>query len=215
MRNNPRPLDVWRRLQDGNRRFVEGRASHPHADEARRQALTGGQSPQAVVVACSDSRVPVEVVFDVGLGDVFVVRTAGEILDPAVLGSVEFAVHSLGVRLVVVMGHEGCGAVAAASRALDEGAIPGGLQRVLVEKVAPSVLAARRQGRTAPGDFERVHVEETIEQLLGRINGLQGDIDAGEVGLVGLRYRLGDGSVETLREEGLGHPAPARQGSPG
>ncbi|MEK0372659.1 carbonic anhydrase [Corynebacterium mastitidis] len=197
------PQDVWEALRAGNKRFCAAQEKNPNRDDHRRETLRGGQNPAAVVLACSDSRVPVELIFDVGFGDLFVIRTAGEITDPAVLASLEYAVDGLGVPLIVVMGHESCGAVAAAAKALDEGAIPEGWQRILVERVTPSVLAARREGRNERGDYERIHVTETIGQLMHRLPHLPEEIDAGRIGVVGLRYVLGDGHVETVATHGV------------
>ena len=115
------PEQAWVAMRDGNRRFMSEDVAHPNQDVNRRHVLTAGQRPHAVVLACSDSRVPVEIVFDQGLGDVFVIRTAGEITDLSVLASLEFAVDGLGVPLVLVLGHEACGAVAAAQTALNTG----------------------------------------------------------------------------------------------
>jgi len=108
-----RPEVALGMLREGNQRFVEGRALD-HFSAAERASAVAGQRPWAAVIGCSDSRVPVEAVFDVGVGELFVVRTAGHVLSDAGLASVRFAVEALGVRLVVVLGHENCGAVSAA-----------------------------------------------------------------------------------------------------
>lgn len=108
------PSDALAVLIEGNDRFVHGSLVHPAQDAARRAALTAGQKPSAIILSCSDSRVPPEVVFDRGLGDLFVVRTAGEVADATALASIEYAVEHLGARLIVVMGHSSCGAVKAA-----------------------------------------------------------------------------------------------------
>ncbi|WPF65847.1 MULTISPECIES: carbonic anhydrase [unclassified Corynebacterium] len=197
------PQTVWEALQAGNRRFCEAQEKNPNRDDNRRAILRMGQNPAAVVLACSDSRVPVELIFDVGFGDLFVIRTAGEITDPAVLASLEYAVDGLDVPLIVVMGHESCGAVAAATNALDNGAIPEGWQRILVERVTPSILAARREGRNDKSDYERIHVTETIGQIMHRLPHLREQIAQGEIGVVGLRYMLADGRVETVATHGV------------
>src|ERR1043165_1234695 len=108
--------DALKRLLDGNARFVAGKSTEPQgvALVERRAALTKDQKPFAIIVSCSDSRVPPELIFDVGLGDIFVVRTAGEVVDNIDTGSIEYAVEHLGVSLIVVLGHERCGAVSAA-----------------------------------------------------------------------------------------------------
>jgi carbonic anhydrase len=106
--------DPWQRLLAGNRRFAAGRPRHPRQDPAHRQTLVDAQHPIACVLGCADSRVPAEILFDQGLGDLFTVRAVGEVLDDAVVGSIEYAVEHLHVPLVVILGHSGCGAVKAA-----------------------------------------------------------------------------------------------------
>lgn len=197
------PQAVWEALQEGNQRFINFKETRPNMDSSRRYALRAGQSPRALVLACSDSRVPVEMVFDVGLGDLFVVRTAGEILDLAVLSSLEYALEALKVSLVVVMGHESCGAVRATADALEGGEIPSGLQRVLVEKVSPSILVAKSKGRHTITDFEREHVTETVDQVISRSPAMQRRLNSGDVGIVGLRYRLTDALAETVITRGV------------
>lgn len=197
------PQAVWDALQEGNQRFVNFQVTRPNQDMSRRYELRSGQNPRALVLSCSDSRVPVEMVFDVGLGDLFVVRTAGQITDLAVLSSVEYAIEALNVKLVVVMGHESCGAVKATTEALEGGEIPGGLQRVLVEKVSPSIMVAKAKGKTDVVDFEREHVMETVDQVLDRSPVMQERMNTGEVGIVGLRYRLSDSTTETVVTRGV------------
>ena len=107
------PALAWRRLREGNERFVNGETSHPNQDASRRSSLVENQHPFAVIFGCSDSRLAAEIIFDVGLGDVFVVRTAGQVIDDAVLGSLEYSIGVLGVPLIVILGHDSCGAVSA------------------------------------------------------------------------------------------------------
>ncbi|MDO5492565.1 MAG: carbonic anhydrase, partial [Nesterenkonia sp.] len=107
------PADVWEILRRGNERFVCGDVDHPNQNAERRSSLTESQHPMAVIFGCSDSRLAAEIIFDVGLGDVFVVRTAGQVIDDAVLGSLEFSVEELKTPLIVVLGHDSCGAVKA------------------------------------------------------------------------------------------------------
>ena len=114
------PEEVWADLLEGNRRFAAGEASHPGRGVADRERLMHGQAPEAVVLGCADSRVPPEIIFDAALGEVFDVRTAGEILDDAVVASLEYAVDHLHAKVLVVLGHEGCGAVSAAAEYVDE-----------------------------------------------------------------------------------------------
>jgi carbonic anhydrase len=110
----PTAEQAWQQLKDGNERFAAGRTTAAHVDAARRQQLTAAQHPFAIVLACADSRVPPEIVFNQGLGDIFVVRVAGNVSEPFVIGSIDYAVKHLHVPLIVVLGHEKCGAVAAA-----------------------------------------------------------------------------------------------------
>ena len=123
------------RLMAGNQRYVKHRAQHPDESLARRKALVSGQHPYAVILGCADSRVPPELTFDEGLGDLFVIRVAGNIADDAVLGSIEYAIEHLGTKLIVVLGHEQCGAVSAAV----EGGEAAGHLKALVAAIQPSV----------------------------------------------------------------------------
>ncbi len=134
---------AWRRLVEGNRRFVTGSQTHPHESLRWRESLVRGQRPFAVVLGCADSRVPPELVFDHGLGDLFTIRAAGEVLDNSVLGSVEYAVEHLGIPLVVVLGHARCGAVSAAVDVVRGRAQVSGDVSVLVRAIEPAVLSTR------------------------------------------------------------------------
>ena len=120
------PAEAWAKLARGNDRFVAGEYWHPNQDAARRDSLTEGQTPFAVFFGCADSRVAAEIIFDRGLGDLFVVRTAGHVIDPGVLGSIEFGVAMLDIPLVVILGHDSCGAVSATVDAVRDGVLPGG-----------------------------------------------------------------------------------------
>jgi carbonic anhydrase len=196
---NTNPATAWKALKEGNERFVAGTAAHPSQSVEHRAALAEGQRPTAVVFGCSDSRVAAEIIFDQGLGDMFVVRTAGHVIDSAVLGSIEYAVTVLGVPLVVVLGHDNCGAVKETLAALDGGEIPRGYVRDLVERVTPSVLMGRREGLSHVDEFEARHVRETAAQLLSRSTTILERIPIGDLAIVGLTYRLADGRV-VLRE---------------
>ncbi len=190
------PREVWERLRAGNERFATGNTADPRRDEETRKQLTSGQNPAVCVVGCSDSRVPVELLFDAGFGDIFVIRTAGGCVDSAVAASVEFAVGVLGVDLVLFLAHEACGAVGAAVQALDSGEIPAGLTRLFVEKIAPSVAEAKTRGE----QVEQAHARNGAEHLAARIPAVASALRAGDVGVVGARYRLSDGRVETTYE---------------
>jgi carbonic anhydrase len=190
---NTNPISAWKALKEGNERFVAGKPEHPSQSIEHRASLTEAQQPTAVVFGCGDSRVAAEIIFDQGLGDVFVVRTAGHVIDSAVLGSIEYAVTVLDVPLIVVLGHDSCGAVKATLAALDDGALPGGYVRDLVERVTPSILLGRREGLTRVDEFEARHVVETGRQLMARSAAIAERVDAGRLAIVGVTYQLADG----------------------
>ena len=156
---NTSPVTAWKALKEGNERFVAGGPSIPARASRTGPAWRPAQKPTAVIFGCADSRVAAELIFDQGLGDVFVVRTAGQAIDSAVLGSIEYAVTVLDVPLIVVLGHNSCGAVKAAIGAIDDGAIPGGFVRDVVERVTPSILLGRRDGLSRVDEFEDRHVK--------------------------------------------------------
>ena len=187
------PISAWASLRDGNHRFVEGEMRHPSQKTQRREDLVAAQHPKAVLFGCSDSRVAAEIIFDQGLGDLFVIRTAGHIIDTAVLGSIEYAVHLLYTPLIVVLGHDSCGGVAAAVEALKTGEVPPGFLRDVVEKVSPSILIGRREGLKTTDDFEARHILETGELLEQRSKIISDRVASGELAIVGVTYKLNDG----------------------
>ncbi len=189
------PVTAWKALKEGNERFVAGKPEHPSQGVAHRASLAGAQQPTAVVFGCGDSRVAAELIFDQGLGDMFVVRTAGHVIDSAVLGSIEYAVTVLNVPLIAVLGHDSCGAVKATLSALDDGIVPGGYVRDIVERVMPSILLGRRDGLTRVDEFEARHVTETGTQLVARSTAVAERVRAGTLAIVGLTYHLADGRV--------------------
>jgi carbonic anhydrase len=175
-------------LLEGNRRFVDGEPHHGHEISAAAEAAaSGGQEPYAVVIGCIDSRVPLEAIFDQNFGSICVVRSGGTVLDRAVIGSVEFAVTALKVPLVMVLGHERCGAVAATVDAVRTGERPAGALGYLVDEITPSVLAV---GAGEPDAVERSTREHTaatvarlreVPELKADIVGAIYDLDTGEV----------------------------------
>ncbi|MFF8974903.1 carbonic anhydrase [Streptomyces sp. NPDC014995] len=203
------PHEAFEMLLDGNKRFVAGAPEHPNQDAARRAEVVPAQNPFAVLFGCSDSRLAAEIIFDRGLGDLFVVRTAGHVAGPEVLGSIEYGVSVLGAPLIVVLGHDACGAVAATRSAVDEGTPVGGYVRDVIERVTPSVLAARAAGRTEDADFIAEHIRHTVHLLLERSRGLAQAVEAGLAAVVGLSYRLTDGTARLVTARGLEVPADA------
>ncbi|MBK8164963.1 MAG: carbonic anhydrase [bacterium] len=187
------------RLVEGNRRFASAGQAWPRQDQTRRVQLATGQAPLAIVLCCSDSRVPPEVLFDQGLGDLFVVRVAGNVADDARIASIEYAAEHLGTRLVVVLGHERCGAVTAAVKG---GQLPGHLP-ALMDALQPAVALARPvHGDLVEGTM-LANIELTAKQLRTSRPILAGLVEKGELLVVGARYDLDTGVVEFFDE-----PAP-------
>jgi carbonic anhydrase len=189
-------VEAKKLLAEGNERFVSGEPAEKDLGTARREELTEGQKPFAVIVCCSDSRVPPEHVFDQGLGDIFVVRVAGNVADPVAIGSVEYAVEHLEVPLVVVLGHEKCGAVSAT---VEGGEAPGSIGSI-VEKISPSVEKARAGNLEDEELIEKAvefNVEQTIRDLKSSpiVTERRGKE---ELSILGATYELGSGEVKWL-----------------
>lgn len=196
------PAEAWRTLREGNERFVSGTSIHPNQDSSRRSELVATQNPFCVVFGCSDSRLAAEIIFDLGLGDAFVVRSAGQAIDDAVLGSLEYAVDPLGVPLIVVLGHDSCGAVTATVNAYETGEMPKGFVRDLVERIMPSVLTAQRNGVTTVNETVVEHVKQTGERLLETSKVIAQAVEDGRTAVLGVCYHLGEGKAELV--SGLG-----------
>ena len=185
-------------LKEGNRRFVDGETVLPHRIGAeRRAALAQDQKPFCVLVGCSDSRVSPELLFGRGLGDLFIVRNAGNVVDLAAMGSIEYGVAVLGAPLVVVLGHERCGAVQAAVDVVEKGTeYPGSIGQ-MIEPILPAVLSARREGGVDLLDRSvRNNVMRVVERLRSTEQMLQEPQREGRLKIVGARYDLDGGNVE-------------------
>jgi carbonic anhydrase len=198
----PTPAEAFAELLAGNQRFVHGRSTNRDQDVARRAEVAHGQQPFALVFGCGDSRVSAEIVFDQGLGRLFVVRTAGHVVDSGVLGSVEFGVSLLDIPLVVVLGHDSCGAVKASLDAVESGQLPPGFIRDIVERVTPSVLAAQRAGDPSAEAVEAEHVRQTVRLLVDRSAVVADAVESGRAAVVGLSYALADGDVSVVEVAG-------------
>lgn len=196
------PASAWAEIKAGNERFLSEQREHPHQDLHARESTSSGQAPIATVLGCSDSRVAAEHIFDQGLGDLFVVRTAGQVIDNSVLGSLEFGTEVLGVPLIVVLGHDSCGAVKATINALDVGDVPSGYIRDLVERVLPTVLLARREDIHDVDPTVEVHVKETVRQVMERSVTVSAAVRAGRCAIVGLVYQLVEGQVRIVEQIG-------------
>lgn len=197
--------DALERLREGNRRFASNvRSLDALTSHARRNALAAGQAPFAIILGCSDSRVPAEIVFDQGLGDLFVIRVAGNIVAPSQIGSVEFAAERFGTKLVVVLGHTGCGAIYATLEELrrpTESHSPN--LRSIVDRVRPSVEALF-EGDAPPDDITlehravRANIRASANQLRHGSQILERLIDYEGLRVVGAEYSLDTGEVDFL-----------------
>lgn len=199
-------------LRAGNARFVQDRTLAQTTNLAARQFLAEGQHPIAMVLCCADSRVPPEHVFDVGLGELFVVRVAGNVCDPEILASLEYAVEHLGVSLGVVLGHEGCGAVKATVQHDPAApAQPSPAIAALLQRIEPAVQRARalRPGTELLAAAEEENVQQTVNECLRRSAVLRQRVAAGKLELLPARYRLATGVVEWLPERQFKAPPAA------
>ena len=180
-------------MERGNERFVAGEPLHPRQDVEQREKLAGGQAPHAALFGCSDSRLAAEIIFDKGLGDLFVVRNAGQVISDSVIGSLEYAVAVLDVPLIVVLGHDECGAVAAAidQTAPDAPPLPPHIARL----IAPIAPAVARVPSHDPSDVGREHLRDTVAELLDGSELIGAAIAAGTLAVVGANYRLSEGRV--------------------
>jgi carbonic anhydrase len=190
------PDEALNALLDGNRRFVSGRPQHGHEVSAA-AAASGGQLPHAVVLGCIDSRVPLEAIFDQTFGSICVVRSGAHVVDRAVLGSVGFAVSELNVPLIMVLGHERCGAVASTVESLRAHRRPPGDVGYLVDEIAPAVLATGLDNPDVAAKAMRVHVARTVRRLRD-IPTVAAAVAAGRVAAVGAVYDLDTGWVDLL-----------------
>lgn len=184
-------------LKEGNARFVKDKLNHPHQSSTARAELAKGQHPFAIVLGCADSRTSPELVFDQGLGDLFVVRVAGNVLNDETIGSIEFAVEELGSPLIVVLSHERCGAVKAARDTIAaKGTAPGHIQS-LVKAIAPAVATTASADAEATAKANALHVAKTLSEAEPF---LKERVAAGKLQVVGAHYDLDTGKVEFLSE---------------
>jgi carbonic anhydrase len=185
---------AMQKLVEGNARFASNQATHPNQAAERRAEVVSGQHPFALIVGCSDSRVPPEILFDQGIGDIFVVRTAGQVMDNVTIASIEYAVEHLNVPLVVVLGHDGCGAVKAT---IAGGEAPGHLGS-LVESIKPAIDSARASGNESQllSSSIDINVRNIVDELSASKPILSSKIKEGKLKVVGARYLLSSGAVK-------------------
>jgi carbonic anhydrase len=199
MAASPTAEAVLKELQQGNSRHAQHHYTHPHQTSARLHELASGQQPHAVILSCADSRVPPEIVFDQGLGDLFTVRVAGNIAADAEIASIEYAVEHLHTPLIVVMGHQSCGAVAAA---IAGGEAPGHLPS-LVHAIQPAVEKARKMPGNLSDNAIRLNVEAVVQQLRTSQPVLSHAVATGKLRVVGAVYSLDRGTVSWLSDKAL------------
>lgn len=210
MTNPLTPAAAWRQMQEGNRRFVGNAPLHPNQDVARRTDIAAAQHPVATLFGCSDSRLAAEIIFDLGLGDLFVVRNAGQVLGESIVASLEYAVAVLEVPLIVVLAHDSCGAVRAAidGTAIDAAPLPPRIWKL----IAPIVPAARKvlagSGGTAVADIDaelvgREHLRNTVSDLLQSSELIRDAVAEGRLGVVGANYRLAEGTAVPVITVGI------------
>lgn len=201
MTDKPAPGKVWREMRRGNARFVAGEPQHPRQDVEHRHEVAEAQTPRAALFGCSDSRLAAEIIFDKGLGDLFVVRNAGQVISESVVGSLEYAVAVLNVSLIVVLGHDECGAVAAAIASQGEDAAP--LPPHIARLIAPIIPAVRRvvgAGVVDPDAVDaelvgREHLRDTVAELLEASELISEAIAERRLAIVGANYRLNEGTA--------------------
>jgi carbonic anhydrase len=192
------PKAAFERLMAGNRRWVTNTLQHPDRDPTRRELLAARQQPYGAVLSCIDSRVPPELVFDTGLGDLFVMRSGGVAVGPVITGSVEYGPMTSGTPLIVVLGHQRCGAVSAVYKALREGKpLPGNLQAI-AEALRPAYEQSVRQSSAHPAEtMARAQVKLTANALRGNRD-LAPLVGKGVLAVVSAYYSLDTGQVEIL-----------------
>ena len=184
--------DILDKLKEGNKRFTTDSMIHGMQDAARRGDLTGGQQPWAIILSCADSRVAPELAFDTGLGELFVIRVAGNVANTSSIASIEYAVAHLGTQVIVVLGHQSCGAVTAAAA----GGNNGYNLNHLLSHITPAV-AASPEG-TAIDDIVRTNAKNNAQDLMDRSSIIKDAVDAGKVKIVPAFYHLTNGQVDFL-----------------
>lgn len=191
-------------LKEGNKRFVNDELANYDLSQTRRNELIEGQKPFAIVVTCSDSRVAPEHLFDQGLGNLFVIRVAGNILDKAEIGSIEYAVDHLGSPLVVILGHESCGAVTTAVAKVEKPDETHTTENIdeFLDNIEPAVVKAKEtklDGKELIEKAADINVELAVDQLLEDSSIVKKGVDAGKVKVVGAKYLLTNGNVEWFK----------------
>jgi carbonic anhydrase len=193
------PKEAWAELKAGNHRFVSGNQKHPNQGADRRNEVAGQQTPFAALFGCADSRLSAEIIFDVGLGDLFVVRNAGQVIAETIIGSLEYSVEVLGIPLILVLGHDECGAIRATINSIDGNlSSEGEFIHNLVSRIQPTVEAAHLAGKFEIDEITALHIQDTINELLTRSTLIAKAVKAGKLGVVGANYRLDLGEIRPI-----------------
>jgi len=197
------PQEALKKLVDGNERFATGNSTHPNRCDETKNALLKEQKPFVAVLACSDSRVPVEIIFDAGLGDIFAVRTAGHVLSREVMGSLEYAVKSLGVKLVMILGHENCGAVNTAiqtyqNKSYDD--LSENLQSIM-NHIYPAIEKVECDNDDFLNSSVKSNIYYQLEDLIKKDSYIKQQSENGKIAVVGAMYSLTTGKVKILQTE--------------
>lgn len=193
--------EALQKLKDGNQRYLANESALPTSHDQQRNALVAGQAPYAIVLGCSDSRVPTELIFDQGLGDIFVIRVAGNIATPTQIGSIEYAAEQFGTPLIIVLGHSHCGAVKATlAQVQNPGDIGSPNLAAIVEKIQPAVAPLCSHNHDSDETLEqnaiRANVDASVAQLTADSAVLAKRVENGELNIVGAQYFLESGIVE-------------------
>lgn len=196
------PCAALKKLIDGNERFAQHKSIHPNLGDEMRNALVEKQKPFAAILACADSRVPVEIIFDAGLGDLFVVRSAGHVLSNEALGSLEYAVKDLDVKLIVILGHENCGAITTALEVCNSGGIKDLSENMLalLSHIFPAIRDVDMNDPNALETAIESNVHYQLNDLIRKNSYLAQRIEEGKLILVGAKYSLSTGLVEICDE---------------
>lgn len=195
--SQPTAAQALQLLKDGNARYAASKLARPNQSADRRASLAAGQKPFAIVFSCVDSRVPPELAFDRGLGDLFVIRTAGHVIDNAALGSIQFGVEELHIPLILVMGHEKCGAISASIETVEKNAHAPDAVDSLVQAIKPAIEKTKNLAGDKLDNTVKTHTALTVEALKAN-KLLAEEVKAGKLQIVGARYDLDTGVVELL-----------------
>lgn len=194
--NNVSAKAALEKLKDGNNRFIKLQSAHPDESIERRKEALKGQHPFAVILSCSDSRVPLEIIFDQGIGDLFEIKNAGNVLDEHVIGSIEYAIMHCGVKLVVIMGHQDCGAIAATLSGVSETKYIQSLE----DSIKPAIEDCKKCGLEINSDnVVKAHISQDIKELFEQDSELVKYMKKHNVKVIGAYYHLDSGKVEFLK----------------